>query len=168
METFPKQQILQEYLPKAALQPMTPEAESGVPKAMLWEGLVLIHRFPFRVGRESRVMRRGNRVHRIERPKQDDSAPNNDLYLIDFGELLNISREHFQIESREDGFYLVDRGSACGTKVENENIGGRDAGGARRLEDGAIIVAGAKGSPYAFRFISFENCQVVCSMQTTE
>ena len=163
MNTFSKLQMLQKYLPKAALQPMTPEASSGVPNSMLWQEWILIHHFPFRVGRESRVIWRGSRVQRIERPKQDESEPNNDLYLVDSGELLNISRKHFQIENRPEGCFLVDRGSDCGTIVGGEPVGGSEADCTRPLRDGELIVVGEKTSPYVYRFVSFESCEVVCT-----
>lgn len=115
--------------------------------------MVCIRRLPFRIGRESRVKKVNGRIERIERPKLDDREPNNDLYLVDRGHLLNISREHLRIEIDGDAFYLVDRGSACGTKVNGEAVGGDDQGGRTLLSDGDIITIGTTESPYRFRFL---------------
>ena len=82
------------------------------------------------------------------------AAPNNDLYLFDRGSLKYISREHFQIERREAGrFVLRERGSACGTLVGNEQIGGEREVEEIALEDGNTIVVGGSESPYVFQFI---------------
>jgi len=154
--------ILENHLPKAMLKALTPEAIAATPGADIDGDLIAIKNFPFRVGRESRVAQINGRLEPIDRPKKDmNSKPNNDLYLIDRGHLLNISREHFQIEQREDGFYLVDRGSACGTKLQDTALGGEDEGGAIKIDDGEVIGVGAKATPYLFKFISFADYQIV-------
>lgn len=95
-----------------------------------------------------------NSIKYRERRKKGD-PPNNDLYLIDRGKLLNVSREHFQIDKKEDGTYeVVDRGSACGTIVANHVVGGHDKGGRYPLEDGNIIIVGTPKSPFVFKFLS--------------
>ncbi len=154
--------ILENHLPKAMLKALTPEAIAATPLADIDGDLIAIKDFPFRVGRESRVVQISGRLEPIDRPKKDiSSKPNNDLYLIDRGHLLNISREHFQIEQRGDGFYLVDRGSACGTKLQDTALGGEDTGGAVQIYDGDVIGVGAKATPYLFKFISFTEYQIV-------
>ena len=153
--------ILMESLPKAMLQALNPETKNAVPQALLRGDLLVISRFPYKIGRESRVVRIDGRLERIERHKKDDSQPNNDLYLMDRGQRLNISREHFQIEKNDDGYLLVDRGSACGTKVEGVNVGGDDTGGAMQLQDGDVIAVGAIGTPYLFRFITFDEYSLI-------
>ncbi|MBN2107031.1 MAG: FHA domain-containing protein [Deltaproteobacteria bacterium] len=81
-------------------------------------------------------------------------APNNDLYLQDSAEKMHISREHFQIEQRSDGgFELVDRGSACGTRVGKRIISGGGRGGRGELKHGDTIAIGLNASPYVFRFV---------------
>ena len=151
-----KQKILKAIIPLAVLRATTREATASLPQTVLEAGLIPIRKFPFRVGRESRVQRVNGKLERIERPKLDDREPNNDLYLVDHGHLLNVSREHFKIE-KEDGHYLlVDRGSACGTRIEAERVGGEDSGGIRVLKDGDLIEVGAKGTPYVFEFIVLE------------
>jgi hypothetical protein len=152
-----KKEILERYLPKGALKAITEEAVEAVPVGRIDKDLIIIREFPFKVGRESRVARLHGRLEAIERPKKDiNSKPNNDLYLIDRGHLLNISREHFQIELHEDNrFYLVDRGSACGTRVGESVCGGEDKGGGTVLNDGDVIGVGTGNTPYLYRFISF-------------
>lgn len=157
--------ILTDSLPKAVLQAQNPDTIGAVPQTLFRGDMIVITRFPFKVGRESRVTRRDGKLERLERPKKDDSPPNNDLYLIDNGPRLNISREHFQIEKRAGGYVLVDRGSACGTKIEGVNVGGDDAGGEAELHDGDMIAVGAVGTPYLFRFIAFDEYGLVRRQQ---
>ncbi len=154
--------ILNNHLPKAMLKALTPEAIGATPSTYIDGDLIAIMSFPFRVGRESRVAMVKGHLEIIERPKKDiGGKPNNDLYLVDRGHLLNISREHFQIELREGEYYLVDRGSACGTKLQDSSLGGEDSGGAVKLQDGDVIGVGAKSTPYLFQFVSFEEYQII-------
>ncbi|MBE0582995.1 MAG: FHA domain-containing protein [Desulfofustis sp.] len=155
-----KKQLLTSFLPIAVLQAETPEAVEAVPQNQILDGVVCIRRLPFRIGRESRVKKVNGRIERIERPKLDDREPNNDLYLVDRGHLLNISREHLRIEFDGDCFVLVDRGSACGTKINDEPVGGEDQGGSKILRDGDVIIIGTKESPYRYRFFDLRGFEV--------
>ncbi len=155
-----KRKILENIMPTAVLQAMTPTAERSVPQFLLADGFVAIRKFPFRIGRESRVKMIDGRVERIERAKFNDAEPNNDLYLIDDGHLLNISREHFQIEKDADNYYLYDRGSACGTRIGEKVVGGEDADGTVELSDGDIITIGTATSPYSFKFILLDQFKI--------
>ncbi len=108
---------------------------------------------PFRVGRERRVAIVDGEYRSIER-RITDAPPTNDLYLLDLGEKLNVSREHFQIEQEHDGSYVVvDRGSACGTIVDDQPVGGHDEGGRCPLKNGSTIRVGTGSSPYLFEFV---------------
>ncbi len=108
-------------------------------------------RFPFRVGRESRSPMEAGVVVHDERRRQA-IAPNNDLYIWDPGPLLNISREHFQIERSDNGEYFVrDRGSTCGTLVGNVQLGLGGAESCALFPDNTIVV-GTPKSPFVFRF----------------
>jgi pSer/pThr/pTyr-binding forkhead associated (FHA) protein len=110
-----------------------------------------ITRFPFKVGRESRSFA----LH-VEYPnsrRKEEPTPNNDLYLVDPGTILNVSREHFLIDRLDDGYSLVDRGSSCGTLVEGERIGERKKGGSTRLANNDVIIVGTSESRYIFKFI---------------
>ena len=149
-----KQAIVRLLAPKAVLKAMTPEAERAVPAHMIEAGYIGIRHFPFRVGRESRSVTVEGEFHSGERPRFGSRKPNNDLYLLDADEPLEISREHFQIEATVDGYLLVDRCSACGTRVGSSRIGGGDAGGSLLLKDGDTIAIGTETTPYVFTFIS--------------
>ncbi|HEC13229.1 MAG TPA: FHA domain-containing protein [Acidiferrobacteraceae bacterium] len=132
---------------RVTLQPMTPEAEQAAGARS-----IPINHLPFRIGREARLgIHKGN-LEIMERRKLDHS-PNNDIYLVDSGKPLNISREHFLIDQDGNGGYkLVDRGSACGTQVGNDSVGGRDQGGACPLLPGTVIIVGIPNSPYIYKF----------------
>ena len=149
-----KQAILRALLPKAVLKAITPEAERAVPGGMIEAGLIGIRHFPFRIGRESRGAISDGKFLRTERPRFGNRKPNNDLYLIDVAEPLQISREHFQIESTAQGYLVVDRGSACGITVGGTHIGGGDSGGSAPLKDGDTIGIGTGSTRYLFTFIS--------------
>ncbi len=151
-----KKKILKKLVPQAALEALTPEAEMAIPQGMVVDGLVSIRTFPYKIGRESRVQMVKGKIERVERQKLNNREPNNDLYLVDSGQLLNISREHLLIETGADGYLLKDRGSACGTKVNGQSVGGSDSGGVMNLADGDEIVIGTAESPYRFRFINLD------------
>jgi len=140
--------------PKAVLQAMTPEAKASVPQGSLEHDLVRISQFPFNVGRESRVSNIGGKLVRTERVKHIEGDTSNHLYLTDAARPMNISREHFRIEQREQGYVLIDRHSACGSSVDNHRIGGQDSGGEIALNDGDIIAIGVADTPYVFKFIT--------------
>jgi len=128
---------------------LTPEAEASIGG----EQLVLGH-FPYRIGRESRVQVVGGVVQVAERRRGDSEAQSNDLYLQDLGRPLNVSRRHLQIECDGEGNYrVVDQGSACGTLVGSQKVGGHDEGGECPLSDGELLVVGTSGSPFVFRFL---------------
>jgi pSer/pThr/pTyr-binding forkhead associated (FHA) protein len=128
----------------AFLKALTPEARAslGVPR-------LKISKYPFRVGRESRVRHVPTSIER----RRQGSFLNNDLYLQESGEILNVSREHFQIERRGSAYYLVDRGSACGTLLEGIVVGGDRAGGEQRLSNGDVIIVGTSESRHVFKFV---------------
>ena len=150
-----KRRILQTLFPTAVLKALTPDALFAVPAGLAVDGMVVIHALPFRVGRESRVTVIDGRVHRIERQRLTDDKGINDLYLMDGGELLQISREHFRIEAAADGgFRIIDRGSKCGLTVAGKRIGGHSGVGSAPLHDGDVIGIGTPESPYQFVFIA--------------
>ena len=130
------------------LRPLTDEAH----KAMQRDKRLITH-VPYRVGRERRVALINGEYHSMER-RASSQPPNNELYLLDLGEKLNVSREHLQIEQEEDGRYvLIDRGSACGTIVDDQPVGGHDHGGRWPLHNGSTIRVGISSSPYLFEFV---------------
>ena len=108
--------------------------------------------FPFKAGRESRYKEARKPVH-VELRR--GTAPQlNDVYLLEppWADLLHISREHFAIEWVNARFFLVDRGSACGTIVAGRGVGGNRTGGRVELHNGDEIIVGTDTSPYVFRF----------------
>jgi hypothetical protein len=132
---------------KLFLEALTPEAEQslGSERLALWC-------LPFRVGRECRMVA-GDSGLRIAERRKGQVQPSNEVYLLDHGPRLQVSRAHFHIEADpEHGYRLVDRGSACGTIVGNQQVGGNDAGGSTPLKDGDVILVGTSESPFAFRF----------------
>ena len=154
-----KLKILKKVIPQAVLKAMTPEAKLAVSQMLIVDGIVPLHHFPFRIGRELRVKIIDGRVERRERVKAENDLPTNDLYLIDDGGQFNVSREHLQIEKDGDTFYLYDRGSENGTLVEGRQVGG---GGEPTVElkDGDRIVIGTKQSPYVFEFITLDDFEI--------
>jgi hypothetical protein len=154
MET--KQAILAHFIPVAALKALTREAELAAPQGLLVAGMVGIRGYPFRVGRESRGKVVDGIFHRIERPRRGDALPNNDLYLVDAKERLQISREHFRIERAATGYQVVDRGSVCGISVGGVRTGGNERGGTLSLRDGDEIRVGEDVTPYRYTFITLE------------
>lgn len=136
--------------PSAYLKALTPEA-----KAALGGTYLKIPHFPFRVGRESRTFSRPGGL--IESRRGPGSIPNNDLYLIELGNILNVSREHFLIDYKDGAYVVVDRCSSCGTLVEGELVGERKKGGSRRLENNDVIIVGTSESKYVFKFILMES-----------
>ena len=152
-----KKSLLEKITPKAVLRATTDEAKHAIGKRGLGEGLIGIWQFPFRIGRESRTTLVEGKTIISERHKHvDDGEPHNDIYLVDSGEKLFISREHLQIEKDGSGYKITDRQSACGTMINDNAIGSNDEGGNYALKDGDTVKIGGHNSPYQFEFISFE------------
>lgn len=133
----------------------TPVLRSETPTAReaLQADEVRLDALPFRVGRESRYGLVRGQWRSMER-RELEAAPNNELYLIDNGDVLNVSREHFQIERDDDGNYaLVDRGSTCGTVVDDTPLGTDEDQIRIPLRDGSRIRIGTPESPFEFTFV---------------
>lgn len=150
-----KRTIIQSLFPQAVLKALTPEALHALPATMQRHGLVVIHEFPFNIGRESRVMVIKDNLHRIERLGSGVAKGINDVYLLDSGALLQISREHCRIEQNADGSHqVVDRGSKCGVIVNDTPIGEHTGEMSAPLKDGDLLTFGTSQSPYRFMFIT--------------
>lgn len=129
------------------LVPLTGEARGSAPG----DSLIHIARFPFRVGRESRHREIAG-INFASDQRREQVAPNNDLYLVDRGRTLSVSREHFQIERDDQGHFIVrDRGSACGTLVGNRALGLGGRSWCQLHPDNTIVVGGSE-SAFVFRF----------------
>jgi pSer/pThr/pTyr-binding forkhead associated (FHA) protein len=135
------------------LRPVSDGAREGIEGA---KRVKLTH-FPFRIGRESRYATvNGERVS-MER-RLTESKANNELYLIDEHQVLNISREHLIIDRLPNGtFRVVDRGSTCGTVVDGKAIGTRESSNEAIIESGGRLVLGTRDSPYVYEFIVESN-----------
>ena len=132
---------------RAFLFALTPEARTALNGAE-----AELKEFPFRVGRESRRFESLENKLKFSEKRKPTNLPNNDLYLLENAELMNVSREHFQIAREGGGFVLQDRGSTLGTIVEGVRIGGEQKGGRVALRDGDVIIIGASVSEFAFKF----------------
>jgi hypothetical protein len=128
------------------LKAITPES-----KASLGGSLYRIPHFPFKVGRECRVAVRPLPFPNSRR--RPDSIPNNDLYLLELGNVLNVSREHFLIDRQGDTYIIVDRGSICGTLLEGELVGEKRKGGWKPLHNNDVIIVGGSESRFVFKFV---------------
>lgn len=151
-----KQSLLKRITPVAILKAITPEARNTITKNCLGDEIIGIWSFPFRIGRESRIERVDGELVLSERQKISNGKPNNDIYLVDNGQFLQISRQHLQIEKTKTGYLVSDRGSACGTIINTQKIGSEDKGGTWELKDGDIIKIGAEDSHYLFEFITLD------------
>lgn len=150
-------ELFNALLPLAALVPLGDKALHALPDAHLRQGLAAIYAWPFRIGRESRILvdEKTGQIARLERYQPAGFTPNNDLYLIDDGKLLSISREHLSIERSSVGFVVTDCKSACGFLVEDTHVGGDHKGGSHALQHWQILTLGWKDSPYRYRFVDF-------------
>jgi pSer/pThr/pTyr-binding forkhead associated (FHA) protein len=131
--------------PRLVLVALTPEARAalGAPEAQ-------VSAFPFRVGRDSRTLRRAAPRTLVDRRRRA-GQPTNELYLAETGEPFQVSREHLLIQHNGTRFVLVDRQSVCGTIVEGAVIGGDHRGGVVPLNDGDVIIVGSSRSPFVFK-----------------
>ena len=134
--------------PAATLVAVTVEAKRALDGA----SEARITRFPFKVGRESRLSAAAEARARESRLGLLPEL--NDLYLLEpqWSDLMRISREHFTIEYDGRQFWLVDRHSACGTIVGSQQVGGNRRGGRVLLRPGDTIAVGPPYSEYVFRF----------------
>ena len=74
----------------------------------------------------------------------------NHLYIKEGGDQFHVSRTHFLINVSHDGFFLLDRGSVCGTLVNGVAVGGNRKGGRVAITSGDMITVGSKASPFVF------------------
>jgi len=123
-----------------ALSPLRMFADSNRLSRVLPTDGVLIHPFPFVVGRL---------------PRENEIQPPIpvDLALQDVAPF-RLSRVHFSID-REDGAYVVrDMHSNLGIEVNGDVLGDQFASDRASLITGEnLIVAGGQGSPYRFRLV---------------
>lgn len=147
-----KKGLIQSFIPKAVLLPLTQEASSTLIQEHE-KNVIPIMKFPFRVGRESRVGENERGLFLKLRLKKTESRPNNDLYLIDNGSTLQVSKEHFEIQKTNNFYLLKDRGSTLGTTINDITYGGNNEETEQVLNDGDIVKIGSKNSLYKFQFL---------------
>lgn len=145
--------LLKEVTPLAVLKAITPKAQKAIITSCLGKDIIGIWHFPFRIGRESRFKKIDGLFIVHERERQAGEKPNNDFYLVDDGELLHISREHFQIEKKGEKYFLRDRNSTCGTAINDIKIETLEK--VQEIKDGDIITIGCNHSPYKYQLIVF-------------
>jgi len=150
-----KQALLRQITPQAVLKALTPEAKKSIVKHAITKEFIGIWELPINIGRESR---RENhfRTNITEQENVSMTKPGSDIYLIDTGEYLQISRQHLQIKKTDSGYILFDTGSACGTFVNEAKIGGDSKNGSTKLSDGDIIKIGTEISSYLYQFITLK------------
>lgn len=148
-----RSELIKSFLPNAVLVPLTPEAEKSILDMQTINKLVPMFEFPFKVGRESRMSENDRGLFVKLRILNNVSKPNNDIYLVNNTESLEISKEHFQIEKKDDIYLIKDRNSTLGTKLNDKEIGKDNANKSYILEDKDIIKIGSSDSKYEFQFL---------------
>jgi pSer/pThr/pTyr-binding forkhead associated (FHA) protein len=120
---------------RITILPASREASSHLPQ----EGLQL-RTFPFSVGRLTR---------------ENEPGPNVpiDLRLPDTPPF-RLSRQHFSISRRANGYVVLDLGSTLGTQVNGESLGHNFGEDHKYLEAGEnMIQAGGLDSPFTFKVL---------------
>jgi pSer/pThr/pTyr-binding forkhead associated (FHA) protein len=135
------------YTVQVVLKALTAEMD------LAFRGPILeILEFPFRIGRESRERQPIRPLPPGVVDRRTGASPrNNDLYIIETGSRLFVSRQHLMMEQREHGIYLVDLFSSCGTIVEGKYLGSDHKGGEIQLEHNDVVIVGTSNSPYVFK-----------------
>ncbi len=148
-----KKDILKSFIPRAVLLPLNEKAKRSLPN----EKIISIKNLPFKIGRESRLGKNERGFFIKFRVLTGESDSKNDIYLIDNEELLQISKEHFEISFNDDNQYVLrDRGSSNGTTLNGNTIGGERQISEDILKDGDIVQVGSESSEYKFQFLTLE------------
>lgn len=148
-----KNELINSFLPNAVLIPITTEAEKSILNTQIINKLIPMFEFPFKIGRESRMSENDRGLFVKLRILNNISKPNNDIYLVNNTESLEISKEHFSIEKKDDSYFIIDRKSTLGTKLNNNEIGKDKANKPYTIKDKDIIKIGSSDSKYEFQFL---------------
>jgi hypothetical protein len=154
-----KKNIIKAITPRAILLPLTKEATNAIVKGQCQNDLIPMMSFPFKIGRESRLGKNDTGIFLKLRLIKSDSKPNNDIYLINDGKNLQISKEHLQIERTSGHYVLKDRGSTRGTTINDISFGGHKKTFEEELNDGDIIKIGDKDSEFKYQFLILEEVE---------
>ncbi|MBI4027977.1 MAG: cyclic nucleotide-binding domain-containing protein [Verrucomicrobia bacterium] len=115
-------------------------ARTEILRQRILKASLVVHKFPFRIGRWSENF-------------QADVFVSNDLLIRDEAPF-QVSRNHCAIEREGDHYCILDRGSAFGTRVNHERIGGVESRMVVALHRGENeILLGNDDSPYRFQVI---------------
>lgn len=156
-----KRKLLNSMVPKAVLKAVTSEAKHSILKRFFGQDIIPIYNYPFKMGREARVEHLDDKIIIQERHGLGSQNPNNDAYLLDNNNLLQISREHCTIISDNTNEYLLqDRGSSCGTLINQLKVGNGNEDSTSVLKDGDIITLGSEDSKYKFKFIVLDTTEL--------
>ena len=148
-----KKELLNSMIPKAVLKAITSEAKHSIIKRSFGQDIIPIYHYPFKIGRETRIAHIDNEIIVRKRHGLTNYQPNNDAYLYDDGELLQISKEHCSIVNNDTNEYILqDMESSCGSLINDVELGG-DNDNTYVLNDGDIITLGSKESKYKYKFI---------------
>jgi len=156
-----KENILKAITPKAVLLPLTEEANKSIVNDPCNDILIRITKFPYKIGRESRLGENDKGLFVKLRIMKNLSKPKNDTYLHDEGKNLQISKEHFQIEKDNDKYILKDRGSSKGITINEVSYGGNKKVFECIIEDGDIITIGNIKSKFKYQFLVLENQEIL-------
>ncbi len=148
-----KSDIIDSFVPNAVLLPLTNESKNSIVDTKAHNKIISMFHFPFKVGRESRMSENDRGLFVKLRILKSNSQPNNDIYLVNCTNNLEISKEHFQIEKIDNNYFIKDRNSSLGTKLNNEEIGKEKTNTLFPLKDGDIIKIGSSNSVYEFKFL---------------
>ena len=148
-----KNKLINSFIPYAVLVPLTNDAKNSIIDIKKVNNVICIFHFPFKVGRESRMSENDKGLFIKLRILGDFSKPNNDIYLFNSTRNLEISKEHFQIEIIDNNFFIKNRNSNLGTKINNEEIEKEKTNKLYPLKDGDKIKIGSYDSKYDFQFL---------------
>ncbi len=156
-----KKELLSSMIPKAILKAVTSEAKHSIIKRSFSQDIIPIYDYPFRIGRESRFEHVDNEIIIQKRHDLSGYQPNNDVYLFDSGEFLQISKEHCTIVINDANEYILqDMRSSCGSLINQVQLGGDNENTTSVLNDGDIITLGSKESEYKFKFILLDTIEL--------
>ncbi|RXJ83954.1 FHA domain-containing protein [Arcobacter cloacae] len=144
-----KKELISSFVPEVVLLPITKEAKVS----LMDKKMIVINSFPYKIGRESRISESDRGVFVKLRIFSSSINPNNDIYLVNSTQSLEISKEHFQIEKKDNKYYIKDRNSTLGTKLNDKEIGKQKINENFLLNDGDIIKIGSNNSEFQFQFL---------------
>lgn len=144
-----KKELISSFVPEVVLLPITKEAKVS----LMDKKMIVINSFPYKIGRESRISESDRGVFVKLRIFSSSINPNNDIYLVNSTQSLEISKEHFQIEKKDNKYYIKDRNSTLGTKLNDKEIGKEKINENFPLNDGDIIKIGSNNSEFQFQFL---------------